>query len=188
MLLQQHYQENGDAILTSVNKVLTGEGSIEDVMGALGKTVTSTKDLFEGAFKTAVENAKTGMDDMSKSQNHFIKMLDGALGVFKKSEGLENNTTTANAPTNQNVTINPSVNQMASTNAAGTAAGANQTITTNANSNISLNIKIDAPSNVDTAQLQTILNDPKFQRDLMTAIQSASKNSGLTPEGNPMKK
>jgi hypothetical protein len=77
---------------------------------------------------------------------------------------------------------------MASTNATGTAAGANQTITTNANSNISLNIKIDAPSNVDTAQLQTILNDPKFQRDLMTAIQSASKNSGLTPEGNPMKK
>jgi hypothetical protein len=187
--LREHYEKNGEAILDSVNKVLTGEGSVEDVFSALGTTVSSTKDLFEGAFKEGIESAKKSTDDMSTSQNKFVELLNNSMEGFKnaavKAEGFANNTTTANVPANQNVTINPSVNQMASTNA---AAATNQTITTNANSNISLNIKIDAPSNVDTAQLQVILNDPKFQRDLMTAVQSASKNSGLTPEGNPMKK
>jgi hypothetical protein len=190
--LQQHYQENGDAILTSVNKVLTGEGSIEDVMGALGKTVTSTKDLFEGAFKTAVENAKTSADDMSKSQNQFVKLLNGTMETFKKAEsfGGSNTATPANPSSAvQNMGTNPNLANVNNTTMAPAAGGApttNTPVTTN--STISMNITLDAPANIDTAQLQKVLQDPIFQQKLIEAIKMAQTNNGTTPAGNPMEK
>jgi hypothetical protein len=52
------------------------EGSVEDVFSALGDTVSSTKDLFEGAFKEGIESAKKSTDDMSTSQNKFVELLN----------------------------------------------------------------------------------------------------------------
>jgi hypothetical protein len=56
-------------------------------------------------------------------------------------------------------------------------------MTTNSNSNISLNIKIDAPPGVDMAMLEKIFQDPKFQRTVLEAAEGAAKQNGLTPSG-----
>jgi hypothetical protein len=190
--LRDHYEKNGEAILDSVNKVLTGEGSVEDVFSALGTTVSSTKDLFEGAFKEGIESAKKSTDDMSTSQNKFVELLNNSMEGFKnaavKAEGFANQTATAgNTSTTQNMTTNPNLNQINSTTMGGTNTTAQQTpMTTNSNSTISMNIKLDAPPNIDTAQLQKILQDPMFQQELIKAVQNAQSNNGLTPAGNPM--
>jgi hypothetical protein len=193
--LREHYEKNGAAVLDSVNKVLTGEGSVADVFSALGTTITSTKDLFEGAFKTAIESAKTSTEAMGTSQNKFVELLTNSMEGFKnaaaKAEGFANQTTTTdgNTSTNQNAATNPNLNQVNNTTMGGANTTAQQApMTTNSNSTISMNIKLDAPPNIDTAQLQKILQDPMFQQELIKAIQIAQSNNGLTPAGNPMDK
>ncbi len=192
--LREHYEKNGEAILDSVNKVLTGEGSVEDVFSALGTTVSSTKDLFEGAFKTAIESAQKSTEAMGTSQNKFVELLNNSMQGLKnaavKAEGFANQTVTAgNTSANQSMTTNPNLNQVNNTTMGGTNTTAQQVpMTTNSNSTISMNIKLDAPPNIDTAQLQKILQDPMFQQELIKAVQTAQSNNGLTPAGNPMDK
>lgn len=189
--LREHYEKNGEAILDSVNKVLTGEGSVEDVFSALGDTVSSTKDLFEGAFKEGIESAKKSTEELATSQNKFAQLLNNSMEGFKtaaaKAEGFANQTATAgNTTTNQNMTTNPNLNQINTTMGGTNTMTQPPTMTTNSNSTVSMNIKLDAPPNIDTAQLQKILQDPMFQQELIKAVQTAQSNNGLTPAGNPM--
>ena len=52
--------------------------------------------------------------------------------------------------------------------------------------NVNLNIKIDAPSNVDTSQLMLAFNDPSVKGALIGAVQSALSNANGSNGSNPI--
>jgi hypothetical protein len=114
------------------------------------------------------------------------------METFKKAEGFGgSNTATPANPSSavQNMGTNPNlanVNNTTMTPAVGGAPTTNTPVTTN--STISMNITLDAPANIDTAQLQKVLQDPIFQQKLIEAIKMAQTNNGTTPAGNPMEK
>jgi hypothetical protein len=175
------YQKGADELMGTFTKVMKGEGSVEDVFKSLGTVAKSAGDYMKEGFQVAIEKAKSSTDELSTSQNSFAKMLTGIMEGFNKNEGITDTTTTTQGTTST-VTVNPNLNQV-NTNSMAPATTTNQTMTTNSNSNISLNIKIDAPPGVDTAMIEKIFQDPKFQRTVLEAAESAAKQNGLTPSG-----
>lgn len=181
--MRENYEKGADELLGTLTKVMKGEGSVEDIFTSFGNVAKNTSDFMKEGFQKAIESAKNSTDELAGSQNKFAQMIMGIYEGFKKNEGLGGTTQTTTQPNVASVTVNPNLNDVTSANM-GTAASTNQTMTTNSNSNISLNIKIDAPPGVDTAMIEKIFQDPKFQRTVLDAAESAAKNSGLTPASN----
>jgi hypothetical protein len=70
--------------------------------------------------------------------------------------------------------INP-----ATTPQTGTAPGNTPPTTTTQNSNISLMVTLSAPPNIDTGQMEKILQDPLLQRKIIDAVDAALTEQGL---------
>jgi hypothetical protein len=179
--MRENYEKGADELMGTLTKVMKGEGSVEDIFTSFGNVAKNTSDFMKEGFQKAIENAKGSTDELSNSQNKFAQMLMGIYEGFKKNEGLMGTNQTTTQANTATVTVNPNLNN--TTNALGTVGTTNQTMTTNSNSNISLNIKIDAPPGVDTAMLEKIFQDPKFQRTVLEAAEGAAKQNGLTPSG-----
>ena len=179
--MRENYEKGADELMGTLTKVMKGEGSVEDIFTSFGNVAKNTSDFMKEGFQKAIESAKNSTDELSNSQNKFAQMLMGIYEGFKKNEGLMGTNQTTTQANTATVTVNPNLNN--TTNALGTVGATNQTMTTNSNSNISLNIKIDAPPGVNTAMIEKIFQDPKFQRTVLEAAESAAKQNGLTPSG-----
>jgi hypothetical protein len=114
---------------------------------------------------------------LSKTNNDYVKLAEAVLERIGKMVLNEPNTANATpqAVNPQQININP-----ATTPQTGTAPGNTPPTTTTQNSNISLNLTLSAPPNVDTAQLEKILKDPMFQQKMTGAINMAMNNQNLT--------
>ena len=144
-------------------------------------------------------NTKTAIDELAKSTNPLIQIMED---IVKKTKGAVAEHENISPPKDFIMSPEGSFQKYPEDTIVGLTKGkeAMENLnSTNSNSvvgtsnikmedvNVNLNIKIDAPSNVDTSQLMLAFNDPSVKGALMLAFQSALFNAnGSNGSTNPI--
>ena len=184
--IRQQYEDGMTGILGSLTGALKGESGVQGIFDAMSKSAAGLQDFLKGGFKTSLESAISAANVLQNSNNEIIKVVNAAVGTsvetikehegFNKGNGNTNmspqNLGTTNTEVNNVITNNTGVNNSPST------TNANQVMTHDGK--IDINLKLDAPSNIDVAQLSKALEDPKFRMELVKAIQQIQTNYGQT--------
>ena len=163
-------------IINTLTKAVKGEAGINDVLMSISEAGSETANLLNTGFKSGLENTIEGFKKISESNNSITNLLTAMIEKLGKTvleaENINPANITVTNPIPQTTTplnvetITPTTTQ--------------QTMTTTQNSNISLNVTLSAPPNVDTAQLEKILKDPMFQQKMTEAVNMAMTNQNLT--------
>lgn len=163
-------------IINTLTKAVKGEAGINDVLMSISEAGSETANLLNTGFKSGLENTIEGFKKISESNNSITNLLTAMIEKLGKTvleaENINPANITVTNPIPQTTTplnvetITPTTTQ--------------QTMTTTQNSNISLNVTLSAPPNVDTAQLEKILKDPMFQQKMTEAVNMAMNNQNLT--------
>ena len=163
-------------IINTLTKAVKGEAGINDVLMSISEAGSETANLLNTGFKSGLENTIEGFKKISESNNDITNLLTVMIEKLGKTvleaENINPANITVTNPIPQTTTplnvetITPTTTQ--------------QTMTTTQNSNISLNVTLSAPPNVDTAQLEKILKDPMFQQKMTEAVNTAMNNQNLT--------
>lgn len=193
--IRKTYDEGMLSVLGSVKGALTGEGSVEDVFKKLGEAGQATTDFLKGGVKEGLESIVNTSKILQSDSNAIIQVLNASVNkvvdlgksTMGMTESTGNVTGTVNSPTT-NVSMDERVTnpQTQGTTNTGTQNNGNQII--NTSSDVNMKITLEAPPNIDTAQLSLILNKPEFQQELAKAVKNAMTNNNLTPYGNPNEK
>jgi hypothetical protein len=163
-------------IINTLTKAVKGEAGISDVLMSISEAGSETANLLNTGFKTGLENTIEGFKKISESNNSITNLLTAMIEKLGKTvlevENIDpSNITVTNPIPQANIPLNVETITPTTTQ---------QTMTTTQNSNISLNLTLSAPPNVDTAQLEKILKDPMFQQKMTGAINMAMNNQNLT--------
>ncbi len=144
-------------------------------------------EFFQGGFKTSMESAMSTAQLLQNSNNEIIKVVNAAVGAtvdtVKEHEGFNKETGNTKPPTTQSLMtneVNNTLNTVGGTNQPSTMSN---TQTVSHDGKIDIRMTLDAPSNVDTAQLQKALEDPNFRMALVKAIQEIQTNYGQSNSG-----
>jgi len=164
-------------LVRTLTKAVKGEATEMDVTKSFFNGLVKTGDLLSGGFTDGIEKAKTTINDLAKTNNDYVKLTEAVLERIGKmvSNGTNTPNVTPQTITPQQMNINTTTLPQTGTTPATTTP-----ITTTQNSNISLNVTLSAPPNVDTAQLEKILKDPMFQQKMTEAVNTAMNNQNLT--------
>jgi hypothetical protein len=159
-----------------------GDGKpIEALMGA----ATGTAKFLDTAFKESFENTKKVMDELAKSTNPVIQAFE-KIGKSAVNAGLEHEKIKVNDFTIETHPEDKLV-MFGGTNLDGNKNSGTPTQTdTKTTADINLNIKIDAPSNIDTAQLMLAFNDQSVRQQMIDAFQKGLSNSNGSGPLNPI--
>jgi hypothetical protein len=185
--------------LTAINKALSGEGSLEDVVKTATGTIGNAATTIKENFNVAVENATTKLNEMKESGNVFVDFLKTAgTAAIKYTEEHEKLNLTGNntQKTTTDVTTVKAEDFYIKTlpedkliMAGGTNLdGGNNTTQDMGPKETNVNVKFDitAPSNVDTSQIIAMFqNDPRLQQAIVKATQDAHTSGGVTGPNNP---
>jgi len=162
-------------IINTLTKAVKGEAGINDVLMSISEAGSETANLLNTGFKTGLENTIEGFKKISESNNSITNLLTAMIEKLGKTvlevENID--------PANITVT-NPIPQTTIPLNIETITTPQTQNTTTTQNSNISLNLTLSAPPNVDTAQLEKVLKDPMFQQKMVDAVNSAANNQNLT--------
>ena len=178
-------QKVGETFITSI---INGENSVT----ALGVAATTISTFFNDSFKISLETASTGLNELGKSSNIFlelIKTLGTEVGVaFKKHENLPAPPPPSNTNSNVNPPLSSSNAEALRTMGVGTnPMGSNSGVASKNTGpiDVNVNIKLDAPSHVDTAQLLFAFNDQSIKQGIISAVGTAAYNGNGNGEPNP---
>lgn len=185
--IRKQYEDGMTGVLGSLTNALTGKGSAMDIFTALGDAGKGMSDFFQGGFKTSMESAMSTAQLLQNSNNEIIKVVNATVGAtvdtVTEHEGFNKETGNTKPPTNQTLMTNDVNN--AFTNVTGgnqpSTMGGTQTISHDGK--IDIRMTLDAPTSVDTAQLQKALEDPNFRMALVKAIQEIQTNYGQSNGG-----
>jgi hypothetical protein len=176
--IRTNFDENSQNILKTLNDAVNGKAGVSDVLGVLGKAANNTKDLLEKGFQKGLENAQESMNKVATENNQLATLLSS---VYNKISPTTENKATNEAMVNQMTTQdNKTLNIPTATQ--NTTPMTDMPNTSTQNSNISMNITLTAPPNIDTAQLDKVLKDPAFQQKLVEAVNAAMTNQNQTPQ------
>ena len=151
-------------------------------MEALMTSAKGTATWFENTTKEFGSDTKNAMNDLSKSDNSF---LQGTYGLAKKmgNEVLEHENMAPKTVKAKDFVITTlpedEVRIVGGTNldggkSGGEKSGGEKSTMKVEDVNVNLSVKIDAPPNIDTAQLALIFqNDQSIKETLLSSIRSA---------------
>ena len=88
--MRDFFDKNSDAILESVNKLVKGEGSLEDVLTAARNAIGDTKTLISEGLNQSINEVKTQFSELSKDSNVFLQIMTS--GVDRMTGGVLNTT------------------------------------------------------------------------------------------------
>jgi hypothetical protein len=185
----------------SINKLLSGEGSLNDVISTVSSTFGGLKTNLTENFNKAVDNAKVSLDGLTNSNNMFVELIKNAttatIGYVKEHEKLgTDNSKTDNVTTNtttlqaQDLLIH-TLPEDKLVLAAGTNLDGNNNNgqTNNTPKDINVNFKLDLTSNNPNINPQDIikaLSDTGLQGKMVSAVQQGVRNMSGAPFGNEM--
>jgi len=184
----------GGGLDNFIKAVGDGKG-MEGLMSAASGTAT----YLETTLHESWVNTKTAIDDLSKSTNPLIQIMGdvvkkagGAVAEHEKITPPKDFIKTPQggfepypADTIFGLTKGKeAIENLNSTNSGGSSMGTSNIKMEDVN--INLNIKIDAPSNVDTAQLMLAFNNQSVQGALIGAVQSALSKANGSNGSNPI--
>lgn len=185
--IRTQYEQGMTGVLGSLTKALTGEGSAMDIFTALGDAGKGMTEFFQGGFKTSMESAMSTAQLLQNSNNEIIKVVNAAVGAtvdtVKEHEGFNKETGNTKPPTTQSLMTNEVNNTLNTVGGANQPSTMSNTQTVSHDGKIDIRMTLDAPSNVDTAQLQKALEDPNFRMALVKAIQEIQTNYGQSNSG-----
>lgn len=186
--------------ISSINKLLSGEGSLNDVISTVSSTFGSLKTNLSENFDKAVTNAKTSLDGLTNSNNMFTDLIKNAatatLNYAAEHEKINLGTETKNTqPTTQTIEAKDLLIKTLPEDTLVMAAGTN--LDGNKNNNmgnstpqkIDVNFKLDVTSNNQNINPQDIikaLSDTGLQSKMVSAVQEGVRNMSGVPFGNDM--
>lgn len=186
--------------ISSINKLLSGEGSLNDVISTVSSTFGGLKTNLSENFDKAVTNAKTSLDGLTNSNNMFTDLIKNAatatLNYAAEHEKINLGTETKNTqPTTQTVEAKDLLIKTLPEDTLVMAAGTN--LDGNKNNNmgnstpqkIDVNFKLDVTSNNQNINPQDIikaLSDTGLQSKMVSAVQEGVRNMSGVPFGNDM--
>jgi hypothetical protein len=198
-----------ESIIASINK-----GGAEG-FGDFVKASKDAETFFSGTFTKVTNNAATALEELAKSTNPWLQLTFGmakkGVDMIKDYEKLNDVSKNSNPETKNVTEVKPvkdfvkfpgeTVKPLEADTIFGMTKGKelldsptpnsnnSQSITSNMkveDVNVNLNIKIDAPSNMDTAQLMLAFNDQSVKGALITAFQGALANANGSNGTNPI--
>jgi len=159
-----------------------GDGKpMEALMGA----AAGTAKFLDTAFKESFENTKTVIDELGKSTNPVItafeKIGKSTVNAVAEHENIKVKDFTIETHPEDKLVM------AGGTNLDGNKNSGNSTQTdTKTTADINLNIKIEAPSNIDTAQLMLAFNDQSVRQQMISAFQKGLSDSNGSGPLNPI--
>lgn len=187
--------------LGAITKVLSGEGSLEDVVKTATGTIGAAATTIENNFNVAVDNATTKLNEMKESGNIFVEFLNqagkAALDYTEKHEKI-NITGNNPQPTTPNAPVIEAKDFYIKTlpedkliMAGGTNLDGSNQMQNNSPSelNVKVDLNVSAPPNIDTSQLLAMFkNDIRIQQAIVNATQEAYSSGGAASPNNPNNK
>jgi hypothetical protein len=185
--IRTQYETGMTGVLSSLTNALTGKGSAMDIFTALGDAGKGMSDFFQGGFKSSMESAMSTAQLLQNSNNEIIKVVNAAVGAtvdtVKEHEGFNKDGGNTKPPTAQTLMTNDVNNTLNTVTGANQPSSMSTPQTISHDGKIDIRMTLDAPSNVDTAQLQKALEDPNFRMALVKAIQEIQTNYGQSNSG-----
>jgi hypothetical protein len=179
--LTKGIDEGANKILTDINKLVSGEGSMTQLL----TTMSDVGKQFENfTFKYADEMTvkyTESIKNLEGANNQFIDILLNSANKVKTMFMTDQNLNTPQTPTPlPPQTTNPQMGNV--NNPTNTPMGnqPNQTNTQTNNSPVDINLNITAPPNIDTNQLVIALNDTGVREAMVTALNKARMNDNLS--------
>lgn len=187
--LGEGFDSGAQSVLSGLNSLIKGEGSMTEVLTKLTENGEKLNKFAEDAFVQSGEKYKESLDKLGLANNQFYTILEGALKGLKGGamDWIQGNDYNANnpkpvvSPQPPNTNVNDAKNVI---NPPQSAPAPPQSNNTSTNVNGTINVNINAPSNIDTAQLVSVFQDAKVQEGLMMAVSQGNANNGLT-SNNP---
>lgn len=176
--LTKGIDEGANKILTDINKLVSGEGSMTQLL----TTMSDVGKQFENfTFKYADEMTvkyTESIKNLEGANNQFIDILLNSANKVKTMFMTDQNLNTPQTPTPlPPQTTNP---QMGNVNNPTMGNQPNQTNTQTNNSPVDINLNITAPPNIDTNQLVIAFNDTGVREAMVTAVNNARMNDNLS--------
>jgi hypothetical protein len=190
--------EGSTKILGDIENLVSGEGSLSDLLTSISDTGKKLDIFASDAAKQSLEKYEESLGNLRNANNQFVDIFLAAGGTiknwFSKNENLDSPTPTPMAVNDAVILPSPEDTVRVSDGkiAIGTNLDGNKNqSSTQTNSgpvdiNLNMNVNVTAPPNIDTAQLVLALKDPEVSRMIVESIKSSvTDNNLLTITANP---
>jgi hypothetical protein len=183
------FDKGAQDVLSGLNSLIKGEGSMTEVLTKLTENGEKLNKFAEEAFVQSADKYKQSLDKLGLANNQFYTVIEAAFKglsggakdwVMGKDYNADNpkpvvvpQAPNSNVDKAKEVTTSPPPPPPTET------AMSNQTKVSG-----EITININAPANIDTAQLVGTFQDAKVQEALMAAVSPSNANNGLT-SSNP---
>jgi hypothetical protein len=182
--LTRGIDEVSTKVFDSINDLLTGEGSIEDVIQNMGEIGNQFSTGLEKVLDETSNNYVESMGRLDASNNMFIRTTMNGIDFIKgmlTQNGLNNNTNNSNNNSVlqvQDFVIKAlpqdEIRIVGGTNLDGNNNQQNNTMNSSPTDvNVNLKIDINAPANIDTAQLVLALQNSGVREAIEVAVLKA---------------
>jgi hypothetical protein len=173
-------RENMGSGLDNFIKAIGDGKPMEALMGAAAGTAS----FLETAFKESFENTKKVMDELANSTNPVIQAFEkigkSTVNAVAEHEHIKVKDFTIETHPEDKLVM------AGGTNLDGNRGKQPTQTDTKTTADINLNIKIDAPSNIDTAQLMLAFNDQSVRQQMISAFQKGLSDSNGSGPLNPI--
>jgi hypothetical protein len=194
--MREGFDENMGGVTTALYKLTTGEGSLEDV----GKSFWDAGQNFAQGITNIYNEAKKGSAELYKNiqsgDNEITKGITNALvgagdliikaeqgkgeeffnGVLKPSTQTMSDEKIASVAKSTGMSVEEFKQFASNANSKEKEQKTNENKTT-LSGDMTLNIKVDAPSNVDTTQLSLALGDPEVKAKIIEILEKYESNN-----------
>ncbi len=215
-----------DTLVNSVEKLVTGEMEITEVLGNIGQVGTEVAEDFKNNFKPAMKVITDNIEEFKTGTNKFNGVLEALTGFIEKvgnnsqvektpvvpvedfiktpgmvlqtlpqdtifgGTGFESfidgikemkSLPTINNNNTTNTQLQDFITQMKSMKSSTNSSNNNETpVETKTTADINLNIKIDAPNQIDTNQVVLALENQGVREKLYETMRETMYNNGLS--------
>jgi hypothetical protein len=184
--------EGSTKILGDIENLVSGEGSLSDLLTSISDTGKKLDIFASDAAKQSLEKYEESLGDLRDANNQFVDIFLAAGGTIKnwflKNENLGGGNVTVAAEDFIIKTLpEDEIRMVGGTNLDGNKnQSSTQTNSGPVDINLNMNVNVTAPPNIDTAQLVLALKDIEVSRMIVESIKSSvTDNNLLTTTANP---
>jgi hypothetical protein len=184
--------EGSTKILGDIENLVSGEGSLSDLLTSISDTGKKLDIFASDAAKQSLEKYEESLGDLRDANNQFVDIFLAAGGTIKnwflKNENLGGGNVTVAAEDFIIKTLpEDEIRMVGGTNLDGNKnQSSTQTNSGPVDINLNMNVNVTAPPNIDTAQLVLALKDTEVSRMIVESIKSSvTDNNLLTTTANP---
>ena len=187
-----------DALVGGLESLIKGDKSVVQIFGDIGVVGLELKENLETNFNTALLEASKSVTNFSNSNNKFFELLNVAgekmvtIGNYKPENTSQTSSVTdvedfiklpnqIIKPLPQDTLFGGTGFEQFVSKMGNNSGNTPQTpIETKTTADVNLNIKIDAPNQIDTNQILLALENQGVKQKMVESMKEAMYNNGLT--------